>query len=358
MTMSVDVESHPELQPFQVIIEPRITGHVRTFKLNIKRNRELILWVTGAILINSGCAAYQLIESYRVTYLGSKIAATLLRTSNIERTWAAFYWIYAILAVYYNINFLTHFANVLRNWMPWNRLLNNRNCVLSTIAILLNLLTYLALCALCVGPLWLTYPIRMAWQAIAWSRACNNWDIDAVISGIRWDTMNQTLPLAGIAVVKVLGKGNYTMRLDRRQPNSTVYNWYLTNTVNVTPPLNFISYDISHRKYTVNNITNIYHSGPVSFPMRGLAVRDPSIPFVNPNDDCYPPSLDLVQYNGSVVSNVLRTVMLKVGDCTTLKVCGMNDRAGSFQIGLGVVMIEQFRSSVYCTTQYDAPHSL
>jgi hypothetical protein len=358
MTMSTDVESHPQLQPFQVIIEPRIAGQVRSLKLNIKRNRKLILWVTGLILINSGCAAYQLVESYRVIYLGSKIAATLLRTPSIERTWGAFYWIYAILTFYYNITFLTHFGDALRNWMPWYRLLDSPNCGVAAIAISLHILAYTALLNLCCGPFWLAFPIRRVWQAIAWSRACNNWDIDAVISGVRWDTMNQTLPLVGIAIVKVLGKGNYTMRLDRSQLNSTVYNWYLKNSVSVTPPLNFISYDISHQTYTVNNITNIYHSGPVSFPMLGLRVQDPSIPFVNPNDDCYPPSLDLVQSNGSAVSNVLRTVMLNVQDCTTLKVCGMNDVTGSFQIGLGVVMMEQFRSSVYCTTPYDSPHSL
>jgi hypothetical protein len=198
----------------------------------------------------------------------------------------------------------------------------------------------------------------MAWQTIAWSRACSNWDIDAVISGVGWDTLNQTLPLVGMAVVKVAGKGNYTMQLYRSPLNSTLYNWNVMNAVNVTLPLNLISYDIAHQTYTVNNITNIYDSGPVSFPARRLTVRDPAIPFIDPNDDCYPPSLDLVQSNGSVVSNVLRTVMLEEGDCTTLKVCGMNDASGSFQIALGAVMIQQFRSSVYCTTPYYSPHSL
>lgn len=240
--------------------------------------------------------------------------------------------------------------------MHWVRWANRRNCCLATIGIVLTILAYLSFLALCAGPLWLTYPIRMAWQAIAWRRACNSWDIEAVISGIHWETMNQTLPLAGIAVVKVLGRGNYIMQLYRSQLNPKSYNWYVTNAVNIQPPLNFISYDIAHQTYTVNNVTNMYHSGPVSFPDLGLTVRDPSIPFVNPNDDCYPPSLDLVHFNRSAVSNVLRTVMLKVGDCTMLKVCGMNDRIGSFQIGLGVVMIEQFRSSLYCTAPFGNNH--
>src|SRR6202043_1080833 len=98
--------------------------------------------------------------------LGSKIAATLLRTSNIERTWAAFYWIYAILAVYYNCIFLAHFANVLRNYMPWLRLLDNPNCGVFMMGILLTILACIVLYTINAGPLWEAFPIRWAWQAV------------------------------------------------------------------------------------------------------------------------------------------------------------------------------------------------
>ena len=63
----------------------------------------------------------------------------------------------------------------------------------------------------------------------------------------------------------------------------------------------------------------------------------------------YPPSADLVYRNATTELSVLRTAMMNFPDCTELKVCGMQDQIGAFQIALGAVMIEQFKATLHCT---------
>lgn len=346
----MDSEIHPGLQPFQVLIEPRTVRYFRYLRHFYVRNKRLIHWTLGAILINSACAAYQSVESYRVIYPGSRIAATILRTRPIERIWIAFYWLLAVVAAYYNLTLVSEYIQTIRGWMPWTPWLNrDAGRVWTLLGVILQFLSWVVLFDLVFCPFWAAFQVRTIWRISAWPRACDGWDIDAVITGVRWETLNQSAPLAATAVIN-MGGGSYTMQLNRNQSNHKLYNLILTTSLNITPPLTFISYDIGNHTYTANNFVGSYTTQPVTFSALGLVVRDPFIPFVNPNDDCYPPSLDLVHSIGSLESNVLKTMMLKQDNCTALKVCGMRDDKGWFENGLGIVMIEQFRASVYCST--------
>ena len=198
------------------------------------------------------------------------------------------------------------------------------------------------------APIFAVFPIRQVWRTIAWSQSCNDWEITAVLTGVTWNKFYRSLPLVGTAIVNV-GATSYTMRL-RRNDYSKWFEFYVTDTANLTPPLFYITYNASDYTYTAANVTGPYRKRPtLSFPALNLEVRDPSIPFTRSNDDCYPPSADLIHRNGAEIQRVLSTVMLEPGNCTALKVCGMQDSNGWFQIGLGVVMIEQYMASVHCT---------
>src|SRR5579859_4726267 len=184
----MDAETRAGLQPYQVLVEPRAVYYSKSLRLYYRRNKLQIHWILGAILLNSACAAYQSVESYRVIYPGSRIAATILRTRPIEHVWTAFYWILAVVAAYYNMILLGQYTWKIRGLMPWTRWLNRDvRWYWFMLGIILQFLSWLVLFDLAFGPFWVAFPIRTIWQILAWPGACNGWDIDAVITGVSWN---------------------------------------------------------------------------------------------------------------------------------------------------------------------------
>jgi hypothetical protein len=204
--------------------------------------------------------------------------------------------------------------------------------------------------ALAFAPFYAAVIIRGKWGDVAWTDACNGWDITAVVQGVRWADFRDDLLFVGNSTVVVVGQGNFTIQLHRNYQDGNLYYFYVTDTHHFTPPYTNFTYNTANTTYTVANVTTSYNEVPnLSFPSLALELRDPSIPFHRTDDNAYPPSADLVHRNGTQLSNVLSTSVLRVSDCTSLKVCGMQDTIGAFQIALGVVMIEQFKASVCCT---------
>jgi hypothetical protein len=203
--------------------------------------------------------------------------------------------------------------------------------------------------ALAFAPFYAAVIIRGAWGDVAWANACTGWDITAVVQGVRWRDFRDDLLIVAISTV-VVQQGNFTIQLHRNYQDGNLYDFYITDTHHFSPPYINFTYNTANTTYTIANITYSYNEIPIlSFPSLGLELRDPSIPFHRGDDPAYPPSANLVHRNGTQLSNVLSTSVLRVSDCTNLKVCGMQNMIGAFQIALGVIMIEQFKASLYCT---------
>jgi hypothetical protein len=192
--------------------------------------------------------------------------------------------------------------------------------------------------------------IRSKWNAGAFAHACDGWDFDIVLQGIGWRDFKEGLSSVGTATVKTREDEYYSMSLKRDEMNHEIYTFYLNQTNNALPPNILITYNTTSTTYTISNSTNFYTTSPnLAFSSLGLVLRDDSIPFTRPSDLTYPPSADLIHRNRSTESNVLSTKVINLKDCTMLKVCGMRNLEKEGQIALGVVLIEQFKASVYCT---------
>lgn len=337
----------PALAAFEVIIEPsppfhiRVRNSIRTWYTSLTPADKK---VCAAITLDAICIVYQTIDAYATLYPGSKIAANILLNANTNRAWEAFFWLFAIF---------TSLANVIAApiWVAWcarklqiDRLRVRKCCFCLVVSLCVGIIVP----ALAAAPFWATWVIRVIWQDIAWSRVCNGWEVDAVLTGVDWQTYYPNITSVGGAVV-VIGRGEYTMQLFRDAVLHNLFTFNVTNTLNFTPPLSTISYDMDALTYTVANVTTSFNMTPnLSFPSLNVQLADPSIPFVR-TDPSYPPSANLIYRNGTSDFNFLRTELLDYPDCTQLKVCGMQDSTRRFQITLGVVMIEQFSAAVFCT---------
>jgi hypothetical protein len=206
-----------------------------------------------------------------------------------------------------------------------------------------------------VVPIW--------WHKIAWSHVCDGWEVDAVLTGVDFGAYSQldapNTTLVGSAAITI-GQGGYTMQLFQNAVRHNFFTFNVSDTLGFEPPLSTIWYDMIATTYTVANVTMSFDMTPnLSFPSLNLQLADPSIPFVH-GDLSYPPSANLIYSNGTSASRVLRTELLNYPHCTQLKVCAMQGSTGTFQIALGVVMIEQFSAAVFCTIpeDYSGPDSI
>jgi hypothetical protein len=203
--------------------------------------------------------------------------------------------------------------------------------------------------ALVVSPMWFEFAYRLIWAAVAWKHDCDGWDYTALVDPVDWDSFQLNQSFVGMATI--LGShGNFQMQLLRNIQTQNVYTFDLLGNLNSTLPLSSIAYNLMSLTYTIGNVTNLFNITPtLSFPSLKVDTRDHSIPFIHPDDMSYPPSADLIYRNATTDLSVLKTAMLNFPHCTELKVCGMQDQTGAFQIALGVVMIEQFKATLHCT---------
>ena len=336
-----------QLQSFEVILDPSPPFYTR-FKSSIRKASAALnpvqMKIIAAITIDVICAVYQTVDAYATLYPGSKVAASILLNGNTVRVWGSFFWLFGLFASV--CNFLA-----LPIWVAWfarvlqiDRLRSRKCCFFLLTCFCLGIVVP----ALVVAPFWATFVIRIAWQNIAWNHVCDGWEVDAILTGVNWGTYYANITLVGSAAITI-GGGGYQMHLTRDPALHNLFNFSVTDTLGFDPPLSTISYDIASSMYTVANLTRSFKQTPnLSFPSLSVELSDPSIPFVR-SDPAYPPSANLIYRNGTSDSRVLRTELLDYPDCTQLKVCGMHDSMGTFQITLGVVMIQQFSAAVYCT---------
>lgn len=276
---------------------------------------------------------FSFIDSYRNVYLGSKLAANIQTNSHIEAAFEAFKWIFIIISVFVNWEFV---AEVLIE--------------LADVNFCLIFLVFYPLAGLGAIGVWLFPFVENSWQENVWLNACKNWDINAVVQGESfdcWPNCNASSIIVGVAIV-LLAHGNYTMQLQYTRESENFYDFAVNQTYNFTPLLSNIAYNFANATYSISDIITSYVESPnLAFPALNLELRDPSIPFFHL---CYPPSANLIRCNRSVESNVLMTVTLNADDTTELRVYGMQDGSEDFQIALGIVTIAQFKYSV-CSNQ-------
>lgn len=342
--------NHPhELSEFEVVIDSPIVillkslwKHVKSpFKSLNHSLKALDKWekmiFLEALVFNCICAVYQSVDSFYKIYPGSKAAANILRSSKTSSVWDVFYIIftYFTLIVDCGLVFIVYRMATSRapRWFAF----------------------YLGMMIVGIpliggAPIYVKYLIRSKWNAVAFANACDGWDLDILVQGTAWTGFKEGLPSVGWATIKTSGALYYSMSLQRDAINHEIYTSHLNETSNALPPYNSINYNITSTTCNVSNHTDTYITTPhLSFPSLGLVLRDNSIPFTRPSDTTYPPSADLVYRNRSMEANVLSTKVANLRDCTMLKVCGMRAWEREIEIALGVVLIEMFKASVYCT---------
>jgi hypothetical protein len=195
--------------------------------------------------------------------------------------------------------------------------------------------------------MWSYWMMMSVWGSSVWNHACDGWDGYAMLDGITWANVSQSLPYVGAATV-FLAAGNYTMQLERNNTSHNVFTFYQITACNLTPMYDHITYDTDKHVYTINNSTNHYTVSPnLAFPSLDLVLKDNSIPF---GSGCDMPLANLIYRNGPTTSNVLSVVNTDSSDCTKMKVCAMANPPGDFEIAMGVVMIQQYLYGVCCTT--------
>jgi hypothetical protein len=303
-----------------------------------------------AIFFDLVCAAYQAVDSYKRLFPGSKIAANILLNRQTQRAWEAYYWIFAVIASILNLY-------AVRVWIVWLsttfRLQQRLERILKSagVRVLLSLcLFFIILPALMVTPLWMACVLRYPWQTIAWKHVCVGWDYTILLDAISWDKYNSNPNQTHVGNAIVLAAhGNFTIQLFHDVHVHNVFTFNVSETFNNKSLIPSIIYNLTDLTYKIGNVINSFNVTPsLSIPSLHLDVRDPSIPFIR-SDKSYPPSADLVYRNETTLSNVFKTFLLNFPSCTEMKACGMQDHAEAFQVALGVVMIEQFRASLYCT---------
>ena len=352
------------LQSYEVVITPSPSFHSRVRKsLQPRRWFPSVITAKTKIIVmvafNVIWAVYVTVDAYATIHPGSKIAANISVNTSTSNTFDSFLWIFAFFAVIVNL----FVASVWVDW-AWNwglRVLRMDDIWRETSRFdpVACFGFWIVVIALITTPGWATEVVRISWQKIAWSHVCDGWEVDAVLTGVDFgayflDSPNTTL--VGSAAITI-GQGGYTMQLFQDAILHNFFTFNVSDTLGFEPPLSTIWYDMIATTYTVANVTTSFDMTPnLSFPSLNLQLADPSIPFVH-GDLSYPPSANLIYSNGTSDSRLLRTELLKYQHCTQLKVCGMQGSTGTFQIALGVVMIEQFSAAVFCTIpeEYSGP---
>lgn len=346
----IELRNSNYLERFEVEFDPP-----PPFLTRVKQASQKVLKISPqarkciiAIFLDLVCTFYQAIDAYKQLFPGSKIAANILLNGHTNGAWNAFFWLLAVAASIFNMLAVTIS-------MAW---LNNKFGLVGRmerlvkydcLKVMLYLFLFLiVLPTLVIGPLWITFALRYAWQAIAWENVCADWDYTVLLDGVNWVDFLPHQSNVGTATI-LATQGNFTIQLLHDVQSIDIYTFNVSNSFNMTPAFSSIIYNLTSLTYTIANVTNFFNMTPnLSFPSLNVNIRDPSIPFIR-TDQSYPPSADLIHRNGTAVSKVLSTMMLDFPDCVEMKACGMQDRTGAFQIVLGVVMIEQFKASLYCT---------
>ena len=302
-----------------------------------------------AIILNIICAVYQTVDAYRVLFPGSKAAANIYHNESTLKAWNAFFWIIAFATTAANLRVSGIWSISVYNGLRLEGLVRRILRFEFLISIFWSLMLIIVLPVLLVSPMWFVFVYRLIWETVAWKHECGGWDYTVLLDPVDWDSFLPNASFVGMATI--LGSnGNFQMQLLRNIQTHDVYTFDLLENLNSTFLLSSIAYNLTSLTYTVGNITAPFNITPtLSFPSLKVDTRDPSIPFLRPDDMSYPPSADLVYRNATTELSVLRTAMLNFPHCTELKVCGMQDRTGAFQIALGVVMIEQFQATLHCT---------
>jgi hypothetical protein len=344
----VALESAPELQQYEIELDPptpllvylttAITGRLGVSTWTIHRQKVVI-----AVCLNFVCAIYQSVDLYKDTFPGSKVAANILRSDSSLAAWYGYFWVLAIAATVANFWCAPEFIHwfTLKSRMYW---WGPRMCCMSVP--LMWLASYAAYClilpTLFLGPMWIVFALRYIWGPLAWTHGCSGWDYTITIN-VNVDLF-YSAPLNFLGNVTVAGTdSNYTMSLF--QFNSTPWgsNEYLfniTEAVNIAPAIASIAYNMTSSTYTIASSTSPFTVMPnLQFPTLDISQRDPSIPFLRPDQGGYPPSADLVSKNGT---RLLHTVTENFPGLSELLACGMEADTGAFQIALGVVAIEQW----------------
>jgi len=344
------------LEPFLIQLPPRSVEFRESLQRWIRSHKPTKNGIKTiiAITLNVICTVYQAADVYRRIYPGSKVAANILLNKHTHTAWNAFFWLFAVAATIANMF-------VAQLWTSWFAEISRIEALLKKILrrefLLLmcsGIRSFIVVPALVFGPCWIVFAYRYAWKAIAWHHECSGWDYVILLDGVSWDPFLSNRSLVGTATI-LATPGMTKMDLFRDVRTHGNYIFKISQTSNSTLPLSSIAYNLTGATYTANNITSSFNVTPfLSFPSLDIDTRDHSIPFLRPDDKSYPPSADLIYRNSTTISHLLTTELLRLAswnfsDCTKLKACGMQDRTGGFQIALGVVLIEQVLSSLYCT---------
>lgn len=335
------------LEQFQVEIVPppplheRLRNRLKAFYFRSMASfcGGLGLAIALGIFLELVFVLFNYFECYQSVYPGSKVAANINRTGSSGTAFEVFKWMIccvclaltvplAILLLRLGVRFV---SNKFPRW-----------------AVVLFAILWIPICFfLGTWQCWISFLVEPLWKIHVYDTACQGWDMSADLQGVSWKNLPQSLPYVGVATV-VLAYGNYSMQLQRDEINHDVFTFYPLHTFNYIRPFSNITYNFYNATYTIENTTIGFTLKPnLQFTQLDLALHDMSIPF----ESTYgPPNADLVYHNGSSQINVFNTVTTKTGDCTQLRACGMLDPKGSFEIVMGVVMIQQYYYSVSCTT--------
>ena len=286
-----------------------------------------------------GTYAYYI--NYTKVYPGTKAAFNVSKNKATGTVFQLFYWTVASLASSYNFFLI---------WLALKQLKDLALCVC---------LLFLPALALGTLTLWIRPLIENGWHSRVWENGCQGWDFHAILATVDLSSVGTTFPTHVGNITIFMANLNLTMQLIHQPLNPYIFDMVTTSNTSINSFLPYVSYNIKNLTYTIpstdsKNITSFYVTSPnLAFPSLNLSLADPSIPWVRPNAyTCWPPAANLFETTASSgeSSNVLRTITLKPGDCTQMEICGSGIKTPiGFQIALGVISIEQFRSSLCCT---------
>ena len=290
----------------------------------------------GFIILQVVCVLFNYYEAYANVYPASEVAGNIRWTTASSNAFTTFRWIFALLSMgLVGVPAIYLLQSVFKKVCKSYGL-----CV----AVPFGVVLFVFLGILTLWPSYLSRVIMVIWRHRIWNEVCDGWDITAVLHGIQYDQIG---PLVGFATI-ILAKANYTMQLAQDQHNPNLYSFDLLNAVNYTPPYAHITYNNATFTYTIGNNTDQYLANPrLSFPSLGLeSVGKAATRF---QEEYGPAIANLVHKTDSTMSNVLYTYNTSPGDCTVLKVCGMLEPEGDFQIAIGAVLIQHYVDSVMCS---------
>lgn len=341
-------EPSGRLEEFQIEISPptplhrRLQTHVSNAAGFLRRNSNgtyyVCLWIIFIpLVLEMMFFLFNYYESYQAVFPGSKVAANINKTSSSATAFEVFKWMICSFSLLITIPIA--FALFAAAIKP----IHKKFGILC--AIPFGVVLFAIFGSLATWQFWITWVVTPVWTDHVFDNACNNWDVAAVLQGVSWKSLPQALPYVGSATV-VLKHANYSMQLERNEVDHNFYTFYILETHGYVPPFGNITYDIGNLTYTIDNVTTHFQTDPaLVIPSLNISTVDPSIQF---NNNWGPPAANLVFENHLTRTSVLNTVTTS-SDCTKLRVCGMLEPTGDFQITMGVVLISQYLYSVSCT---------